>query len=303
MIRHVGHNAIDTALWDAMLSKCVNRMWYMQSWVLDIASPGWEALIDEEVGAIMPLTWRRKWGAHYLFQPYGLQQQGVFAPRVDAALCAAFLAAVPRRFAYWDIYLNESMRIAAGNGDKVSENTQQVLALEGDVATLRAGYSQGHRRNLRKTAAEGSVMTEQVGAQEFVELFRLTTAERFGGGPSGSMEVLERLIAAALERGQCRMLGMRENDSLIAAGCFMEWEGRSIFFKSANNAAGLEQQAMFRITDRYIADHAGSGILLDFAGSNTASVARFNAGFGAHSTVYLRLVRNRLPVPFKWFKT
>ena len=82
----------------------------------------------------------------------------------------------------------------------------------------------------------------------------------------------------------------------------MEWEGRSIFFKSANDEAGQERQAMFHLTDHYIAGHAGSGLLLDFAGSNTASVARFNAGFGARSTVYLRLVRNRLPVPFRWFK-
>lgn len=303
MIRHLGHNEIDAALWNAMLSKCVNRMWYMQSWVLDIASPGWEALIDEEVGAIMPLTWRRKWGMHYLFQPYGLQQQGVFAPHVDAALCAAFLAAVPKRFAYWDVYLNEFMMVSAGAGDRVSENEQQVLVLEGDPVTLRSAYSKGHRRNLRREAVNGSVMTEQVGAQEFVDLFRRTTVERFGGGPSGSMTVLERIISAALERGQCRLLGMRDRGALIAAACFMEWEGRSIFFKSANDAAGLEQQAMFRITDQYIADHAGTGIILDFAGSNTASVARFNAGFGARSTVYLRLVRNRLPVPFKWFKT
>ena len=303
MIRHLVHDEIDKALWDAMLLKCVNRIWYMQSWVLDIASPGWEALMDEESGAIMPLTWRRKWGSNYLFQPYGLQQQGVFAPRVDVALCEAFLAAVPRRFAYWDIYLNESMHIKAGIDERVSENTQQTILLNADAATLRSGYSQGHRRNLRKAAKDGSPITEQVGAPEFVGIFKRTTVERFGAGPSGSMDVLERLIVSAIERGQCRMLGMRDGDVLIAAACFMEWNGRAIFFKSANDAVGLERQAMFRITDRYIADHAATGILLDFAGSNTASVARFNAGFGARSTVYLRLVRNRLPLPLKWFKT
>jgi len=59
---------------------------------------------------------------------------------------------------------------------------------------------------------------------------------------------------------------------------------------------------MFHLVDRYISDHAGSGVLLDFAGSNTASVARFNAGFGARSTVYLHLVRNRLPAPLRWIK-
>lgn len=98
------------------------------------------------------------------------------------------------------------------------------------------------------------------------------------------------------------MLGMRDEQGLIAAVCFMEWEGRSILFKSANDRAGQERKAMFHLIDRYIAEHAGSGIVLDFAGSNNASVARFNSGFGAHSTIYLRLKRNRLPIPLRWLK-
>jgi hypothetical protein len=82
----------------------------------------------------------------------------------------------------------------------------------------------------------------------------------------------------------------------------MEWEGRSILLKSANDERGQEQQAMFHLIDHCITSRAGSGILLDFAGSNTPSVARFNAGFGARSSVYLHLVRNRLPPPLRWFK-
>ncbi|MEO8589846.1 MAG: GNAT family N-acetyltransferase [Flavobacteriales bacterium] len=302
MIGHLRHTEIDKAEWDAKLLRCVNRMWYMQSWVLDIASPGWEALMDEASGAIMPLTWRRKWGNTYLFQPYGLQQQGVFAPQVDDTLSTAFLAAIPSRFTYCDIYLNEAMRVLAGPHDRVSENTQQTVVLDADAATLRARYSQGHRRNLRKTGPDALSITEAVGADEFVPLFARTTGERFGGSPSGSMEMMRRLIGAAIDRAQCRIVGIREEGALIAAACFMEWEGRVILFKSANDAAGQERQAMFHIVDRYIGDHADTGVVLDFAGSNTASVARFNAGFGARSTVYLRLVRNRLPLPFRWFK-
>jgi hypothetical protein len=35
--------------------------------------------------------------------------------------------------------------------------------------------------------------------------------------------------------------------------------------------------------------------VLDLAGSNDADLARFYGGFGAHRTVYLRAVINRLP--------
>src|SRR5436190_23026543 len=197
MIGHLRHKEIDKASWDARLMRCSNRVWYMQSWVLDIASPDWEALVDEASGAIMPLTWRRKFGVDYLFQPYGLQQQGVFAPHLDDALSAAFLAAVPKRFAYWDIYLNEGMTVRAGPYDRVTENTQQTLLLDADAATLRARYAQGHRRNLRKSGDQVPPVTEDVDAQGFVGLFARTTAARFGGGSHANMGMMERLIASA----------------------------------------------------------------------------------------------------------
>ena len=106
MIEHLPHSAIDKRWWDAQLLRCSNKMWYAQSWVLDIASPGWEALVDRGSGAIMPLTWRKKYGVRYLYQPYGLQQLGVFAPAIGDGLQGRFLDAVPQAFKYWDIYLN-----------------------------------------------------------------------------------------------------------------------------------------------------------------------------------------------------
>lgn len=301
MIRHLTHNEIDKARWDALLLQCPDRLWYMQSWVLDLCCPEWEALMDDG-GAIMPLIHRRKYGFGYLYQPYAVQQQGVFAPARPDGLDDAFLAAVPERFRYWDIQLNAAMRVHAGHDDRLIARTDQEILLDKDASTLRAGYAKGHQRNLKKAGADPPVIVRDVGSAEFTGLFARTTGERFGNVPKDGLPLLERLVAGALERGQCTLLGVREAGVLIAAVCFMEWEGRSILLKSANDKAGTERQAMFHLIDRYISEHAGSGLLLDFAGSNTASTARFNAGFGARSTVYLRLVRNRLPRPFRWLK-
>lgn len=301
MIRHLVHKEIDKAHWDALLLKCPDRSWYAQSWVLDRCCPEWEALVSDD-GSIMPLIWRRKFGIDYLYQPYAMQQQGVFTPRTEDRPDAAFLSAVPPRFRYWDIHLNERMQVSAGKDERIKENTEQVLSLVPDATTLRAGYSQGHRRNLRKCGDDPPVIVRDVTVQEFIALFARTTGKRFKTVPADGLSLLELLMLSAIERQQCTLLGVRVDNALVAAACFIEWEGRSILLKSANDEAGSERQAMFHLIDRYIAEHAGSGILLDFAGSNTKSVARFNAGFGATSTVYLHLVRNRLPAPLRWFK-
>jgi hypothetical protein len=301
MIRHLEHSRIDKAEWDRLLLRCTDRLWYAQSWVLDLCCPQWEALTGDD-GSIMPLIWRRKFGVDYLYQPYAVQQQGVFSPARNEHTDSAFLDAVPTRFKYWDIHLNGAMHVRADRADRTAASTNQDLDLRADASTLRAGYAQGHRRNLRKCGDDPPVIMQDVTSAEFVQLFERTTGKRFGNVPEGGMLLLERMISGALERSQCSLLGVRESGTLIAAVCFMEWEGRSILLKSANDKAGSDRQAMFHLVDRYISEHAGSRLLLDFAGSNTASVARFNGGFGARSTVYLHLVRNRLPAPLRWFK-
>ena len=302
MIRHIAHAGIDKRAWDRMLLDCTNRIWYAQSWVLDIASPGWEALVDAERGALMPLTHRRRYGIDYLFQPYALQQLGPFAPQVDQALCDEFVAAVPRRFAYWDIWLNEAVRITPGRGIRLVEHADQALMLDVDAEALRGGYSQGHRRNLRRPVPGSIVFGPDASAAEFVELFIRTTGARFGGIPKRDAMMLEQLIGKGIERGECSVPCVRSSGAVIAAICFAQWEGRSILLKSASDELGQTHRAAFRLIDRHIARLAGTGLLLDFAGSNNPSAARFNAGFGAASRVYLRLVRNRLPPPLRWFK-
>ena len=52
---------------------------------------------------------------------------------------------------------------------------------------------------------------------------------------------------------------------------------------------------MFRIIDTFIKDHADSGRILDFEGSNIPSVARFFGGFGAQAEIYQSVSFNRLP--------
>lgn len=301
MIKHLRHSDIDKAEWDKLLLRSTDRLWYAQSWVLDLCCPEWEALISDD-GSIMPLIWRRKFGVDYLYQPYAVQQQGVFSPKRTEQTDTAFLEAVPARFRYWDIHLNAAMHVRTERDDRLTTSTNQDLNLSSDATMLRAGYSQGHRRNLRKAGDDPPVIVGDITATEFVGLFHRTTGKRFRNIPDGGMLLLERMISGALQRSQCTLLGIREGGVLIASVCFMEWEGRSILLKSANDKTGSDRQAMFHLIDRYISEHAGSGLLLDFAGSNTASVARFNAGFGARSTVYLHLVRNRLPAPLRWFK-
>ncbi len=300
MIRYVRHNEIDKVAWDALLLRCPGRMWYARSSVLDRTGP-WDALIDISACAIMPLPYREKWGIRYVHNPYGLQQLGVFAAEPSQQLTDGFFRAIPRHFRYIDIWINPDAPPSSSIPGRSIPQVNQVLRCDTDIAELRANYTKGHRRNLRKHA-DLTIGTD-LSPGAFIELFERTTGARFGGSPSGSLAHIRALLEDALSEGTGQILSVHADGSPIAAACFITWEGRSIFFKSANDPRGQAVQAMFHLTDRWVEQHAGSHTLLDFAGSNTPSVARFNAGFGATATPYIRFRANRLPWPFRYLRT
>ncbi len=300
MIRYLRHSEIDKRAWDVLLLRCPSRMWYARSSVLDRTGP-WDALIDESACALMPLPHRVKWGVQYLYNPYGLQQLGVFAVEPSQQLTDAFFRAIPRHIRYIDIWTNPDGRPSSSIPGRSIPQINHVLNCDDDIATLRACYGKGHQRNLRRH--QGLTIDNGLSADAFIDLFERTTGSRFGGSPPGSLEPLRLIIADALLEGTGRILSIHADGAPIAATCSIIWERRSIMFKTANDPRGHAVQAMFHLTDRWIELHAGSDTLLDFAGSNTPSVARFNSGFGATATTYFRFRANRMPWPFRYLRS
>ncbi|HQV50747.1 MAG: GNAT family N-acetyltransferase [Flavobacteriales bacterium] len=302
MIEHLPHTAIDKHWWDMQLLRSCNKMWYAQSWVLDLASPGWEALVDRDSGAIMPLTWRKKYGLRYLYQPYGLQQLGVFAPAIVDGLQEMFLDAVPQRFKYWDIYLNTAIKQVKKPDVITTTRIDQEIKLDRPAEEIRAAFGVNHRRNLKKARVAASYFVGDVLPSEFVALFERTTGARFGDTDPQHMRGMQELIAEGVKRGECSVIGIRKDAVLHAAACLIKWQGRLIWFKAASDEEGQALKAMFFLIDHAIGQYAEKEQVMDLAGSNDPNVARFNKGFGAESSVYLHLKRNTLPPPLKWFK-
>ncbi|MEO8068013.1 MAG: GNAT family N-acetyltransferase [Flavobacteriales bacterium] len=302
MIRHLRHTDIDTAEWDDRLLACMNKLWYAQSHVLGIASPGWEALMDEENGAIMPLTWRKKLGISYLFQPFGLQQLGVFSrTAITPETASAFIAAVPKRFKLAEIAVNPVMPVPTNAGWTSTEHPDQLLDLSVGIEQVRLNYAKGHDRNLRK-GQEGGMHVQPMEPKAFVDLFERTTAKRFGGMDAQGLRSLLPLLQAADERGEADIIGVRGEHGWSAGVAFIHWHGRCILLKSAADEEGRGTNAMFHLVDAGIDRACRHSRLLDFAGSEHPGTARFYEGFGAHRSVYLRLTMNDLPFWLKPFK-
>ena len=128
-IQYVSRDRLDTAKWDNCIDTADNGLIYAYSFYLDHMSTQWDALVLNDYEAVMPLTWNKKYGITYLFQPFLAAQLGVFGKNISAELLEAFLKNIPVKFKYWDFYLNHK-NVFALKDFRLYQRSNYVLDLK-----------------------------------------------------------------------------------------------------------------------------------------------------------------------------
>ena len=112
MINYLRHTQIDKPRWDQCIRESVNSMVYGYSWYLDLVSPGWDALMEDDYTSVFPLTHKRKYSVRYLAQPFFTQQLGLFTSgHLTQELVTRFLNAIPPTFKLVEIHLNSMNKV------------------------------------------------------------------------------------------------------------------------------------------------------------------------------------------------
>ena len=295
------NHEINREQWDHTVSRIPGGLIYARSWYLDAVAPGWQALATPDYSLMMPLPCRHKWGIRYLFQPLLTQQLGVLSEHQPTSFeVAAFLEALPAEFRLIEITLNRTNH--PNPSPAFRQHTTYRLDLSNRYEELASHYSENARRNLRKTDKENFRFESGLAPGEFLDLLRqdpgkgshilLTLPNR---------KVLLRLINTLLAHGAGMIYGVRDNDGRLICGLLMATHlGTHYYLAPACLPEGRESRAMFFLIDRFISQQAGIPTVLDFEGSDIASLARFYSGFGAQPESYPSFRVNRLPWPLNY---
>ncbi|MBR1513025.1 MAG: hypothetical protein IJ622_01890 [Bacteroidales bacterium] len=294
MIHYFEHKDIDKRKWDATIAECGNI--YAFSWYLDIVHPGWEAVVEDDYQAVMPLTGGKKFGVDYLFQPYFVQQLGVFSklPLSDEKT-EAFLQAIPQKFRFAEIRLNESNTL--GNDFQGFEYHRNIiLDLNRGYDDIKAHYHTNTKRNLAKAENSNLQIVDTVIPYHVVALFTDNRGALLDKWGEAEYARLTKLTQTAVNRNAAFILGVTEKGvgQLLCAAIFMKANGRVTFLFSGLTEEGKQRQAMTYLLDYVIQKYANQPITFDFEGSDDDNLARFYLGFGGQEVKYPSYTFNRL---------
>lgn len=304
MIRYLKYEDIDKEKWDDCIRRSFNGNLYGYSWFLDVVAEYWEGLIEDEYERVFPLTQNKKFGIHYLYQPFFTQQLGIFSKNIlSKEIVTEFIKAIPDKFKYVEILLNAF--------NKVDESRFKVLPMinhELDLIKPYPGhlksFSKNTKRNIKKAENEGIVIARNVKPESIIEMFRNNRGKDISR--LGDMEYrrLKRLFYTCIYKGAGETFGaMNKHNELCAGAFFARANRKAIFLFSGMTSDGRDASAMFGIMNEFIKIHANSHLTLDFDGSNDPNLARFYKGFGSRKIDYSKLIINKLPfcinVPYK----
>ncbi len=301
MIRYIPYEEIDFDKWDECIERSVNGIFYACSWYLDMCASSWDALVMDDYRAVMPLPFRRKYGINYIYQPFFIQQLGVFSSdRLANDSTGEFLSAIPPHFSYAAFNLNTYNRLPQNHkaigGHGITHELDLILPYE----RIRQNYSENTRRNIRKAEKNGVFVTGNARPEEIIHAFRAYSKPYHVPYKEKDYKLLKHLIYAGMHKGMVDInVAYSETNNFCAGIVFYKSHGKVVWLFSGSTPEARENGAMSMLVDDYISKNAGKDIVLDFEGSVNPGLARFYKSFGSKECLFLKISFNRMPWPLR----
>jgi Acetyltransferase (GNAT) domain len=301
-IQYLLHNEIDKIKWDQCIDSSSNGLIYGYSFYLDHMAKKWDALVLNDYEAVMPLTWNRKYGIAYLYQPFLTAQLGVFGNAVSGELLENFLEAIPSKYQYLDFYLNHQ-NVFPSKKFHLYQRSNYVLDLEKPYQDVYSGYRENIQRNIRRAEQTGCKPVKDFDAEKVIGL-AVQQMKTYTKESAGNVDRFRQLYKVLHPQKKAISYGiLSSKDELLASCVFLYSHNRAYYILVGNHPDGRTIGASHALIDAFIKDHAGKKIMLDFEGSDIRNLAFFYSSFGAVEEKFAGIKLNRLPFYLKWLKS
>ena len=301
MIVYLKHSEIDKDQWDACIAASPRFKPYAFSWYLDIMSPGWEALVDDDYDSVFPVPARERYGIKYIATPMFLQQLGAYSPdKPEESVIDEYIEYMPEFYRLIDLCIGQKI---SNKSYSVTEKVNYELDLSSSYETLWKNFDPACRRNIEKSMRVKLKITNDIEPDELISLFKLMKENLARKVKERDFSRLLTLIQYCLKKGKGIISGVRDKTGKIIFGQFiLKLPGHINLLFGVNTPESRENRINYFYINEIIREYAGKKLTLDFAGSSVPSVGSFMSSFGAVDKPYYRIYRNTLPLPIRWIK-
>ncbi len=291
-VQFVQQEQINIQKWDEVVESHGGVNVYCYSWYLNAICDRWNALVLGDYEVIFPLPEVIKGGQSIIYQPFFSQLFLIAGKEVTHRQKAELINAIPDEYKLVHFSLPDRLPLNGAWG--IEEVVYQELDLGKGYDELKRDYSENARRQIKKAVKASLVLEESDDFSKFIQLFKVQVGDRLGF-TSENYGYLKKLMQAGVDVSKGKLLLVKKEEEIVAAGYFMIQNHRVLYLKGAATEEGKKTGAMFYLLDQMIQEYANRNVVFDFGGSKIESVAQFYKKFGGVDQVYYNYSKNTLP--------
>lgn len=301
MIVYLKNLEIDREHWDSCIKGSNYLKPFAYSWYLDIMSPGWEALIDDDYDSVFPLPVINRFGYKKIVTPPFLQQLGAFSPdKNDSDVIREFIDFLPYFFRYIDLNVKQKVDY---EGFKLTELSGYSLDLSYPYEKIFEDFSRQCKKQIELFDRKSIELVTDISPDEILDLY-------ISNKPDEDVKIrllyyhrIKSLMNFCLKNKKGRILGVRTaRRRLISAMFIIEVPGYKTIQLIADSHEGSTKHTGFFIVNELIRNASFSRLTIDFAEPSIISIPSYAKAFGCMYTPHYRIYRNRIFWPIRFLR-
>ena len=304
IIKYLQHSEIDKCKWDDCILNSLNSLIYVHSFYLDnCTNNNWDALVLDDYEAIMPITFRKKYGINYLYQPAFFQQGGIFSTKkIDGNIINIFLAEIVKRFQFAEINFNYLNPLVSKINIKVSEKNNFILPLNNSYTYTAARFKKEFIKNVAKSKKYLFDYEESENSDFLIDQYKKLYSSRF-------LSVTDKDYNSL--KTNCNLLQKHHNVILRTASIKGEIFAAIVLLKDTRRLyniggsiteQGRKLRANHFLHNKVIEEFSEQDLILDFEGSDVKGIADFYRSMNPINQKYFSIKFNNLCKLIKLFK-
>ena len=303
-ISYLTYEEIDKSKWDTCVANSVNRLIYGFSFYLDNMATNWDGLVLNDYEAVMPLTWRKKIGIKYLYQPSFVQQGGIFSnARLAADVINRFIEDSAKHFKFAEISLNyKNDVIGLPLQVEQRKRSNYVLALE-SYENVFQNYDHSFRKSLRRTEKFKMKYEKSEDYPTVIKLFEKLYGDRLSSFTTNDYKNFEAVCHVLQKQDKViTRIVFDPGQRMLAALVLLKDGSRLYNLLSCITGIGKKFAANDFLYDKIIEEFSGQGLLLDLEGSDVQGIANYYKKLNPVLQPYHFIKYNELHPILKVFK-